>query len=225
VHWVQHLRASRRVNDNSGAWQLVFFPISIRFDTNRPEIFFEGIAARLSEITGRKLEPPLTSPAAHYRERCRELINEAVSANHRVLIIVDGLDEAVSDSFNAEWFPRGVGAQVRLLVSGRILVGDYDAQGWMRRLGWTFGVRCRSYYLETINREGVLNLLLEMGVPINQLTAEPEIVYKLHELSEGEPLLLGLYVEDLWQLGTVDKTLTIEDLKHLTPGFAAYFRD
>jgi len=79
--------------------------------------------------------------------------------------------------------------------------------------------------LETINREGVLNLLLEMGVPINQLTAEPEIVYKLHELSEGEPLLLGLYVEDLWQLGTVDKTLTIEDLKHLTPGFAAYFRD
>jgi hypothetical protein len=41
VHWVQHLRASRRVNDNSGAWQLVFFPISIRFDTNRPEIFLK----------------------------------------------------------------------------------------------------------------------------------------------------------------------------------------
>ena len=48
---------------------------------------------------------------------------------------------------------------------------------------------------------------------------------RLLELTEGEPLLLRLYVEDFWKQGEQAGRLTIEGLTRIRPGFGAYFRD
>jgi predicted urease superfamily metal-dependent hydrolase len=45
----------------------------------------------------------------------------------------------------------------------------------------------------------------------------------LSELTEGEPLLVRFYAEDLWQLGHDRARITIADLDSLRPGFGSYF--
>jgi hypothetical protein len=49
VHWVNSLQ-EREVAD--GGWQVTFMPISILSETNRPSVFYGGLAQRLAEITG-----------------------------------------------------------------------------------------------------------------------------------------------------------------------------
>src|SRR5262249_46467555 len=56
VHWVTLLNASGRVGHGEGSWRLVFFPISLRFSTNVPKVFYEALAARLSEVVQRDLK-------------------------------------------------------------------------------------------------------------------------------------------------------------------------
>src|SRR5262249_49850251 len=56
------------------------------------------------------------------------------------------------------------------------------------------------------------------------LASRPDIVDRLHELAEGEPLVLRYYTEDIWGMGEAAPRLTIDDLAQLQSGFGAYFQ-
>jgi hypothetical protein len=73
VRWLQHLQEQDRVGrDSPDSWHLVFVPISIRFETHRPDIFYEAIAARLAEILDEELQPTQTDKGDYYADHCRE---------------------------------------------------------------------------------------------------------------------------------------------------------
>ena len=199
--------------------------ISIRFNTNRPEIFYEAIAARLAEIVGNDLRPAHTDPIAYYEEQCRTLIGRALSRGRRTLIVIDGADEALGESFGARWFPRQGENTLRLIVSARLQIGDVNSRGWVRRLGWDSNIRYSTLELASLDFAGVKSLLVTTGAPLDTLAARPDVVDKLHSLSEGEPLVLQLYVEDLWSRGQSGQELTIDDLDHIRPGLSGYFED
>src|SRR5262252_4383618 len=55
----------------------------------------EALAARLAEILGQELLPPHTDPGHHYAAYCRELASAAVTHGRCILIILDGIDEAL----------------------------------------------------------------------------------------------------------------------------------
>ena len=224
VRWIKRLESTGRIGQPD-TWQLAFVPISLRFNTNRPQVFYEALAARLSNILGQALNAAQTDPVAYYQDKCRELVTELFQTKKLVLIVIDGLDEAMGDAFDASWFPRGVGASIRLLVSARTQFDASDARGWIERLGWYSNVRVSYHDLKILNIEGIRDLLIKMGAPVNVLAARPEIVDKLYALAEGEPLVLRLYAEDLWRLGTETSGLKVEDLARLAPGLPSYFND
>ena len=62
-----------------------------------------------------------------------------------------------------------------------------------------------------------------MGVPLDALSTQVDIVAELHRLSEGDPLLVRLYVDDLWKKGAAATRLQPEDLHALQPGLHGYF--
>src|SRR5262249_15369297 len=66
-------------------------------------------------------------------------------------------------------------------------------------------------------------LLSKMGAPTDVLASRPDIVDRLHELVEGEPLVLRYYAEDIWGRGQGGLRLTIDDLAQIRPGLGAYF--
>jgi len=225
VHWLERRNALAAHEDQS--WHIAFVPISIRFSTNLPTIFYEAIAAKLGEILGQEVKPPSpgTDSAAHYEDQCRRLLDRSISQKIKTLVVVDGIDEALGGRFSADWFPRAPGSCVRILLSARLQIGDGDAYGWVARLGWGARVRVRTHDLSALTYEGVADLLRRVGAPIDVLAAKPAIIHRLSALSGGEPLLLRLYVEDLWQNADAADRLKPEDLDRIQPGFKGFFED
>jgi hypothetical protein len=86
------------------------------------------------------------------------------------------------------------------------------------------GVRTQQYDLPKLDLPGVLDLLQSAGALKELLIARPEIVDKLHFLSDGGPLLLKFYAEDLWS-SQDGSPLRIEDLQDMEPSWWGYFSD
>ena len=84
-------------------------------------------------------------------------------------------------------------------------------------------MRVQSRELPVLAREGVRDLLIKMGAPTDVLASRPDIVDRLYDLAEGEPLVLRYYAEDIWGMGEAAPRLTIDDLAQMRPGLGAYF--
>ncbi len=65
------------------------------------------------------------------------------------------------------------------------------------------------------------DVLHNMGFPLDALARD--VVSELHRLSEGDPLLVRLYVDDLWARGEAAARLRPEDLQAIAPGLKGYF--
>jgi hypothetical protein len=224
VRWIKSLQDEAEGADSHDRWRLVFMPISIRFNTNRPEIFYQGLAARLAQILGESLLPPPTNSVPYYEERIRALLDIVVERQMRVLLVIDGVDEALGGQFSAHWFPRAPGARLRIVVSARWQVDDLRARGWAERLRWTQAAAAESHELALLDHSAVHEVLIKSGGLVDALASRPEIIDRLYILSQGEPLLLRFYVEDLWGTPALER-LQPSDLDRLQPGFFGYFAD
>jgi hypothetical protein len=151
VRWTESLKARGFSVADVGPWEIVFVPISVRYETHRPEIFYEMIAARLADALCAELSSTQTDKATYYADQCRILLRRIVDRALRTLIVIDGIDEALGDRFNFDWLPRNVGSTVRVLLSARLLVGDHDSSGWIRRLRWDQGFRVRTHQLSALD--------------------------------------------------------------------------
>jgi hypothetical protein len=81
----------------------------------------------------------------------------------------------------------------------------------------------QSRELPVLAREGVQDLLCTMGAPTDVLALRPDIIDRLYKLTEGEPLVLRYYAEDIWGRGEAAPRLTLDDLVQLLPGLGPYF--
>jgi hypothetical protein len=212
VHWIERLSAQRQIGGANDQWRLVFVPISMRVNTHFSRVFYEAIAAQLADILGETLDHPQIDHAAHYEDRCRSLLVLAGNRKIRMLLVIDGVDEAFGGHFSGRWFPRNLGSDLRILVAARLEAGDQDAQGWAKRLGWDSDVHTQPWDLPELDFQGVEDLLRKAGTLVEALATQPDIKQKLHELTQGEPLLLKFYIEDLSQETENTSRLRVENL-------------
>ena len=234
IAWLQRLQehghciAPNQAGLDSERWHVVFVPISIRFGTNVPESYHRAIAERLARIAKQHLRPPATDPAGYYGDRVSELLRELGEAGTRVLLVIDGLDEALRGEFSPELIPKRLPWNVRVLTSARWRLGDDDSKGWLQHLEWDASGMCHSLELRKLDASAIADVLAKMGAPVDHLAAERQVVERLEELTEGEPLLLRYYAEDLWGLAKEREApararIGRADLDALKPGFGAYF--
>jgi len=163
---MQRLRERGRVVDEQhNGWRLVFVPISVTFETHRPEDFFQALAVRLAEILGAPLQSTPSDPAVQYADRCQQMAEAAATSGPRTLIVIDGIDEALGESFHTWWFPRNRGSGLRLVLSARWKGDDEDSSGWLKRLDWDQDVRVRTRELSLISIDGVRDVLINLGAP------------------------------------------------------------
>jgi hypothetical protein len=221
VRWMESLKARGHIAE--GGWQLAFVPISIRVGTNKPGMFLGGLGQRLAEITGEPISPEVVQDPDALKYTVQDQLEAINSGGQRVLVVLDGLDEALLGSFDPSIIPTRVASNIRVLFSARWQVGDRDSAGWLRRLGWDRGVRVQTLELERLAPDAIADVLLKLGAPTDVLAREQTIVTRLSALTEGEPLLVRFYAEDLWQLGQERARITLPDLDSLQPGFGSYF--
>ena len=114
----------------------VFVPISLRFNTDRPAVFYALLATQLARVLQRTLPTPATDLEGYYQGVSADLLNQAARQAQHVLVVVDALDEAQSAGFNPTAFPPTLPPSINRLVSAREQAGDLGPEGWLKRLDW-----------------------------------------------------------------------------------------
>jgi hypothetical protein len=217
VHWARQL-ATR--NDLC----LVFFPISIRFRTNLASVAFASIAARLAALHGEPLLAGPETPVEAWRELVSVYLRRPAPAGKRLLLVLDGADEGGDWQPGPDMFPATPPDRLRVLVSARYLAGDRDARGWITRLGWDRPRAVMPLELAPLSPSGLVDVLRQSSVPLHALSTRVDVIAELFRLTAGDPLLIGLYVSDLWTRGAEVARLQPEDLEVLQSGLEGYFR-
>ena len=200
---------------------VVFIPISIRFNTGLKSVVFSALAARLAELyEDASLGSDLT--AEQLVGICSDYLRREPKNSKPVLVVLDGLDEAADWSAAPDLFPLAPPRGVRAVASARFLGGDADETRWLQRLGWESSRRARTFSLPLLDDSGVRDVLFKMGYPLKHLAPRDEIVTQLHRLSEGEPLLVKLYVEALLAKEDQVPRLKPKDLPCIEEGLKGY---
>jgi hypothetical protein len=216
VRWLDSLKAREDL-------ALAFVPVSIRFGTNMERVFYAALAARLACLHGDDVPASPETSTAVYRGLVSDYLSKPLANGRTLLVVLDGLDEAADWQAGADFMPNELPAGVRVVVSARFLAGDADSTSWLRRLNWERSGLAFAPFLTPLNRAGVADVLLKMGCPLDELSRNVDIVAELYRLSEGDPLLVGLYVGDLWVKGTEVTRLKPEDLAGIQTGYDGYF--
>ncbi|HEX8221477.1 MAG TPA: hypothetical protein VF914_19980 [Chloroflexia bacterium] len=217
VHWSRRLLPRKREDV-----AIAFFPVSVRYRTNLAGVVFPALAARLAKLYG---EDPPTDPniaIETWREWVAGYLNRPLPDGRRLLLILDGIDEAADWEISRDLFPYAPRHGLKVLVSTRYLVGDADSQSWLRRLGWLRRGIASSLELQALSVEAVRDVLVRMNAPQDAAT-QVDIAGQIHRLSEGDPLLVGLYVADLAADGASQSRLHPNALPSIKSGLKGYF--
>jgi hypothetical protein len=216
LRWCQKLLAQRNL-------AIAYFPVSIRFRTNLAGVAFPSLVALLASLHGEKVP---TDPNLHedvWRGLFTEYIKRPLPDGRSLLLVLDGIDEAADWSAGPDLFPLDPPPGLRIVLSARYLANDQDANAWLKRLGWTRPGLARTLELYPLDRTGIASVLMQMGFPLDLLSSRVNIVSELYRLSEGDPLLVRLYVDDLWERGEAAVRFQPEDLHTIRPGLSGYF--
>ena len=205
-----------------GDLAVAFFPVSIRFGTNLARVVFATLIARLASLHHEQIPPLADASVEIWRGLFSDYINRPLPGGRRLLLIVDGVDEAAGWKPGRDLFPFNPPPGLRVVLSARSRSGDGDT--WLKMLGWKGRpYLARSLGLERLTVEGVKDVLSNMGSPLDRLAKREDIVGQLFRLSEGDPLLVRLYADDLRARREAAEQLQPEYLDKIPPGLNGYF--
>lgn len=216
LRWCQRLLARPEL-------VVVYFPVSIRFRTNLAGIVFPALVALLARLHGEKIPRDLHTREDIWHGLLTEFVTRPLPAGRQLVLVLDGVDEAADWDAGPWLFPEDPPPGLRVVLSARYLANDQDASAWLKRLGWHHAGLARTLDLYPLDRAGIASVLVQMGFPLDLLGARVDIVSELHRLSEGDPLLVRLYTDILWERGDAAMHLAPGDLRAIRPGLVGYF--
>jgi Domain of unknown function (DUF4062)/AAA ATPase domain len=200
---------------------VVFFPISVRFRTNLARIVFPSVAAQLASLHSEHLAWDPNIPAEVWQEHVLRFLSRPLPGRQTLLLILDGLDEAADWRAGAEMFPAMPPKGLRVVVSARNLPVDGE-NSWLRRLGWTRPGVAQTLDLGVLTLEDIQDVLNNSSRSV--FGNDQELAPALYRASNGDPLIISLYLEDarrqLTAKGSHDLPMS---LGQVTPGLTGYF--
>ena len=214
AHWFERL-VGRDV-------AVVFVPISIRFRTSQAGVAFAAMAARLAKINDRALPSTIAVSAEEWRGLVAEYLKEPRQSASQLLLILDGVDEATDWEPGPDLFPLEPPPKLRVVVSARSLGDDPDAARWLDRLGWSRPGLASALVLDRLDHRGVAEVLNSAGIAVDQARdADGDLPTELYAVSQGDPLVVRLYVDAL--TGPGDFASHRRDLRTRPPGLDGFF--
>jgi hypothetical protein len=212
AQWSKSLKTEQNID-------VIFIPISVRFNTNREEDFYSFLANRLAYL--HQSDTPSNTNWL-YRQSSRSqadyYLREGARDGRLLLIIIDGLDEAAWQP-SANFLPLQLPERVRVVVSARsksILASNSIA--WLNQLGWEH-LPVETHSLKPLDELGIRDVLQKIDSSRSTQGQWAAWASKLYDLTQGDPLLLALYVKKL----TDQKVPPQPDWSTIQPGYVGYF--
>ncbi|TAK14743.1 MAG: hypothetical protein EPO32_00680, partial [Anaerolineae bacterium] len=220
VRWVEGLLDEKRASQRDDL-EIIYFPVSIRFSTNKEDELLNALIHPLRRILEDQ-ESLLGPILADRRALLQKYLGAEQPPDRTILIVLDGIDEA---EININWglfSADGVSPNIRILASGRD-VEAHTHDYWLGKLGW-IGTQTKQLDLMPLTLEGLRDVLVEMGRPLDVLAMQGDVVEPLYELTEqGDPLLVELYINRLLEKKDELAGLNAETLRSWPPGYEGYF--
>ena len=164
---------------------------------------------------------PQTQDLRRLRQYTLERLRLAAESQ-KVLLVIDGLDEAAGWAIGTDLFPPSTLPNLRILIAAR--PSGEQPNDWSGTLGWDIRGVAQKMELSSLSRAGVADVLMQMGNPLAPLAARFDLVNALFQKSEGDPLIVGLYVEELFtHIGNIEG-FSVDDFENLQPGLRGFFQ-
>ena len=105
---------------------------------NAPNEFYQGLALRLAEISNLPLDDTQQRDSDYFKASAHKRLEHIAREGKKVLVVLDGVDEALEGSFNSSVVPKLLPPTLRIVVSARTQLGDSESNstGWLNRLEW-----------------------------------------------------------------------------------------
>lgn len=192
AHWLRGRPAPTAPDGRRPA--VVFVPLNVSFETAERDTFYRIMTARIARayresvaVAGRGWDDLL-------EEQSRLLRRPPPDGS--LLIVIDGLDEALGWEPGSNLMPAALAPGVRVVASAR-MTAHLDAAAWADQLGWQ---RHDTLVLGRLDHAGIIEAMA--GQPaLSQHRDEPalaELARVVHRLSQnGDPLVVGLCVKEI----------------------------
>lgn len=206
--------------------RLLFLPISIRFDTAEELRGLRVLHAQLAGLFPEVAFPEDAKPDPEdYRDRIAaawQLVAE--HSDERFLLVVDGADEASGFWLTNRVLPYVIPSNLTQVIAARHKPGHHDGRAWLDDFPVASGCTMASpLELRPLPREAVREAIAQLGRPLDSLPEREGVLDELYRLTDhGDPLLVGLWVGQLWKARDQARHLRTADLARLKPGYGGF---
>jgi hypothetical protein len=213
VHWIR--RVQQRTDNR---WQIIFVPVSIRYQTAGEQVALRMLAHSLAEFHHdlEQFRQYEQSPAG-LRALVIDYLRRPLPDGSRLLLVLDGIDEAVGWKVGPLCaVPPQVGLKIVVAARQRADMGHTE---WTAHLDWDAG-QVAHFHLTGLDRAALIALLKAQDERLAALADDPAFVAEFERVSEGDPLTCNLLIKAL-----LGNTLSPTDLSRRPPGLEAFLRD
>jgi hypothetical protein len=216
VHWIQRVLAT-------GTVRAVFVPVSVRHGTSSALPALALLASRLAAVHGDPVPPGALFPDA-LRAMISSYLRLPLADGRRLLVVIDGMDEAAGWSLSGDLFPVGGRPDLRVVLSARPQPDDLGAAGPVFPPTWSAPGASVRMDLGPLETDALRALVCDAGLATSGETAAEAFAIELARITQGDPLLASLYVEDLKEGCARGESPAPGDLAGAAPGLDAYLR-
>ena len=208
---------------------LFYLPISIRFNTadesSGVQLLFAALCDVFSNLQERLAQQPETQD---YLEGIQAAWQQmALRPGQAFLLVVDGLDEAINQWFlKRHLLPTELPPNLHVLMSARHKPGHTSGMAWLFDLeGRDRASEHQVVEIRTLEREAMAEAVSQLGLPLDALPERPAFIEHLYRLTDGgDPLLLTLWLAQIWRQRAALPDLNPGDLARLQPGFGELYQ-
>jgi|JI10StandDraft_1071094.scaffolds.fasta_scaffold14435_6 hypothetical protein len=192
---------------------IVFLPVSLRFGLSLAGDAIVALLERWAALHDEAV--PVRPDPAMVKALLTRALRRPVPDGRRLLVIMDGLDEANDWELESGLLPMDLPRGTKVLLSLR-KTGEQDARYWRQRLG--LGPRLvQGADLQLLRPSDILEALRSLALPGLSSEQEATLVDRLCYLSGGDPLVLGLLFEECQNASGLAELLAGKEV-NLRPG-------
>jgi hypothetical protein len=221
LHWMEGVIQCRP------ALTVFYCPISIRFktadETSGVQLLFAALCDAFKELHERLPQRPDHRDYLDGIASAWQLLRSR--PQDRFLLVVDGLDEAASPWFLERGIlPPEIPPNLHVLMAARRKPGHASDMAWLNDLfqrdGGGNGSQHAVLEVDRLGREAMAEAVIQLRSPADRLIGRRVFLDVLYRLTDrGDPLLLTLWLGQIWKKHDGLPDLHVDALASLQPGF------
>jgi hypothetical protein len=175
-------------------WQVIFVPISIRYGNSSQADVFAALAHAFAHMHDELEEfHALQHSASELRPKLAAYLRRELPDDTRVLLVLDGLDEATGWELGTDLLPETPPENLKILLAARDMA-QHSRADWYAKLGLQENLT-QDFTLEGLDRLALRELLIALGTPLDELAGVFDVLGELLRVSAGDPVLVRLLVQ------------------------------